>query len=380
MAPTTRHSTRQATEKVNEAAKTTGSKKAAPAKRKGSTDQGQRKKQETKDEPKAQQKAENGEEAPKPANGHRGNGDVTEPKSEKDGANGDTEGATDVKSREQAEPSNILEKGIIYFFVRARVGVEEPESMDDVARSFIVLRPLPEGAALKEGSLKDDDNCRLLAMPKKSLPKSNRDRFMGFVEKAGADVKTLRDSFLTSEEYETKTKGTREKPAAIPIAEGVYAFIRTSNSSHLAYLLTKPTKFSQVHEDFGLKNRGSFVVSSKNPKYPGPPSSRLPQGPEYPEDIQMSFQDLRWVPLEPKFIEYPNAQILIIGERQGEFGSAVEPAKEDEKTDKEAPKEEIEQLEHENEVRADQLGGDHAIFNDLSLNAEKYPKVFTTWV
>lgn len=35
----------------------------------------------------------------------------------------------------------------------------------------------------------------------------------------------------------------------------------------------------------------------------------------------------------------------------------MKPDEQDEKADKEEPKEEIEQLEHENEVRADHLGG-----------------------
>lgn len=156
--------------------------------------------------------------------------------------------------------------------------------MNDVARSFIVLRPLPTGAALGEGPIKDDKNCRLIAMPKKNLPKSTHDRFMGFVEKTGVDVNTLRDSFISSAEYETKTKGTRETPAATPVAEGVYAITSTPRSSHLAYVLTIPSELDEVQKDFGLKNRGSFVVSSKNPKFPGPSSARLPKGPEYPQE------------------------------------------------------------------------------------------------
>lgn len=203
-------------------------------------------------------------------------------KHEEKGEKGDT-AVKASPDREEAVPSNILEKGIIYFFFRGRVGVEDPESLSDVARSFIVLRPLPTGAALGEGPIKDDKNCRLLALPKKNLPKSG-DRFMGFVEKTGVDVNTLRESFVSSGEYETKTKGTREKPAATPVAEGVYAITSTERSSHLAYVLTIPSELDEVQKDFGLQNRGSFVVSSKNPKYPGPASARLPQGPEYPQE------------------------------------------------------------------------------------------------
>ena len=80
--------------------------------------------------------------------------------------------------REQAVPSSILEKGVIYFFFRGRVGVDEPQGVQDIARSYIVLRPLPKGAKIGEGPMEDAGNNRLLALPKKVLPKSHRDRFM----------------------------------------------------------------------------------------------------------------------------------------------------------------------------------------------------------
>jgi len=80
--------------------------------------------------------------------------------------------------RKKSMPSSILEKGIIYFFFRGRVDVEEPGSIEDIARSYIVLCPIPLGARLGDNKLDDNDLARLLALPKKVLPKSHRDRFM----------------------------------------------------------------------------------------------------------------------------------------------------------------------------------------------------------
>lgn len=108
--------------------------------------------------------------------------------------------------REAEIPSSILEKGVIYFFFRGRVGTEDPQGLEDIARSYIVLRPLPLGAKLGEGPLEDTGNARLLALPKKMLPKSNRDRFLVFVEKAAASIKDLRAQF-SGNEYATKTSG-----------------------------------------------------------------------------------------------------------------------------------------------------------------------------
>jgi hypothetical protein len=107
--------------------------------------------------------------------------------------------------REKSMPSSILEKGVIYFFFRGRVGVEDPQGIEDVARSYIVLRPLPIGAKLGEGPLEDSGNARLLALPKKMLPKSKTDRFLMFVDKAKSTVKDLKENFVSGNEYATKS-------------------------------------------------------------------------------------------------------------------------------------------------------------------------------
>jgi hypothetical protein len=46
--------------------------------------------------------------------------------------------------REKQVPSNILEKGLVYFFTRNRVGIDDADSVGDLQRTFFVLRPLPE--------------------------------------------------------------------------------------------------------------------------------------------------------------------------------------------------------------------------------------------
>jgi hypothetical protein len=185
--------------------------------------------------------------------------------------------------REAGLPSSILEKGVIYFFFRPRVNVEEPHSIDDVARSFFVLRPTPKGAEIISGPICDDDNCRLMMLPKKRYPSSGKERDMGFVEKAKVPLRTLRETLMATKTYETKTRGERTTPEAKPYAEGVYALIKEGRSSHLAYILTIPRQLGDIQSDFGLYDRGSFVIQSKSPKYPGPVTTRLPHEPEYPE-------------------------------------------------------------------------------------------------
>lgn len=131
--------------------------------------------------------------------------------------------------------------------------------------------------------MSDGGNNRLLALPKKVLPSSGRDKFMVFVEKAGISFKELKDDFLSANDYETKTAGTRHTPAATPLGEGVYAITTTGRESHLAYILTIPAAVEQVQKDVGLRERGSFVLSTKNPQYPSPANASLPEGPDYPK-------------------------------------------------------------------------------------------------
>lgn len=181
-------------------------------------------------------------------------------------------------------PSNILEKGIIYFFFRSRVNVEEPSAVSDIARSHIILRPIEQDAKLGSGTIGDAGNSRLCLIPKKTLPQSGYDRWTAFVEKSGASFQQLKDEFLASSDYQTKTAGTRHTPAATPVGEGVYAITSTGRESHLAYILTLPDKLGQVQKEIGLKEKGSFVISTKNPEFPGPANARLPKAPEYPKE------------------------------------------------------------------------------------------------
>jgi len=110
-------------------------------------------------------------------------------------------------SREQkVEDSPIVEKGLVYFFFRGKVNVEYPESMDEVKRSYIILRPLPQGAKLADGKLEDAGENRLIAIPKKRLPKKGYEKFLTFVEEPSATLQEMRN-YLKGKMYQTKTVG-----------------------------------------------------------------------------------------------------------------------------------------------------------------------------
>lgn len=185
--------------------------------------------------------------------------------------------------REDSTPSSILEKGIIYFFFRGRVNMEEPSNVGDIARSYIVLRPIPHGAKIGNGPIADAGINRLLALPKKVLPNTSKYRFMFFVQKANAGLEEIKSS-LGASDYFKKTAGARHTPSATPVGEGVYAIIKAGRESHLAYILTIPSELGEVQKDIGLQHRGSFVTTAKNPQCPGPQNTRLSKSPSYPRE------------------------------------------------------------------------------------------------
>lgn len=285
----------------------------------------------------------------------------------------------DSSKREEATPSNILEKGIIYFFFRGRVGIDEPNDVNDIARSYIVLRPLPQGAKLGDGPIGDAGNNRMLALPKKVLPVSPKDRFMIFVEKANISMDDIK-SQLSSSDYTTKTAGARHTPSATPIGEGVYAITQTGRETHLAYILTIPSELGEVQQGVGLRQRGSYITSAKNPQSSAPANASLPQGAEYPQEILDEFHGRGWMALQPKLLTYENTQFLLIGHNDDALEKAAKTQDgEEEKPEKETPLEEMETLEHEDEIRVEHLKGDDSVFADLGLNAKEYPKLQTTW-
>ncbi|PSR82496.1 hypothetical protein BD289DRAFT_437310 [Coniella lustricola] len=298
-------------------------------------------------------------------------GTAAEPRNEEDSA-------VKAHGRGGALPASILEKGIIYFFFRGRIDIEHPEKVDDIARTYIILRPIPLDAKLTDGPIGDAGNSRLIAVPKKKLPRTGKDRWIAFVDKTNASFDQLKKEFLASNDYTTQAGLDRHSPAASPFGEGVYAITTTGRESHLAYFLTLPEKLGDVQTDLGLKEKGSWILSTRNPKYPAPPNVAFPEAPDYPQEIFDEFRSRRWMGTLPKHL-IPKAQFLLIGESSG----VDQALKADEKDTKatERPIEEMEQLEHEDMERMEHLGKDasEAIFTDLEAQASGYPKLQTTF-
>lgn len=92
------------------------------------------------------------------------------------------------------------------------------------------------------------------------------------------------------------------------------------------------------------------------------------------------FRSLRWVPTQPKHLDYANTQFLLVGETSG-VRKALEPQEEDRKEGKVGPAEEMEKLEDEDARRMKDLSEDDSgrIFADLQAQAADYPQLQTTF-
>jgi hypothetical protein len=190
---------------------------------------------------------------------------------------------TSKKNGDSSDVPQVLETGVINYFVRGKVDVEELKSIDDIARGYLVLRPIPKDTDLTKRPLPNDLTSRLLAVPKKELPQSTSHRFMAFVDEPNMSYSKLVEGFLAPGKHETKTAGERHVPSATPVGEGVYAITSTGNESHLAYISSLPQSKDNLHKTLGFHEKGSFLISTKNPKRPGPASARLPAPPDYPK-------------------------------------------------------------------------------------------------
>lgn len=61
--------------------------------------------------------------------------------------------------------------------------------------------------------------------------------------------------------------------------------------------------------------------------------------------------------MQPKLLDYVNTQFLVIGHADNDLEKATEQLPVDEKHDKDTPLEEMQKLEHEDELRVEHLRG-----------------------
>jgi hypothetical protein len=218
-----------------------------------------------------------------------------------------SQGMGQQEDRKQVNEADILEQGDIYFFYRPKKGAEEVKGIEDVRRFFMVTAP-------EEGQL-----YRLFVIGKKSLPEVRKtearasERYWARVGGVFKDANELTKELLSDE--------FRKGDAARPVGEGKYAIVKHQNHTELAYVLELPNEPGEAQQELGIEKEASYVISVINPKIPK--SSNLPsteEPPKYPQEVLNEFnENENFVSLskDTKFIDYQNAQIILIGAREG---------------------------------------------------------------
>lgn len=211
---------------------------------------------------------------------------------------------TGVSRGYRGRTAEILEDGDIYFAYRPRVDDERVESIDDVQRLFVVLRPWPK------------EHLRLLVVGRKRLPRiAEHERSWWFVDTVVSRPEELREA-LERRAYSTRTRGERVQPPARPVGEGAYVIARHRDHTHLAYRLELPSRPGAAQRELNIEPEASYVVSVKNPNVPSPPGIGRPGvgDPELPRELLDRFRGRRFIPLDPPdFLDYPGVELVLIG-------------------------------------------------------------------
>jgi hypothetical protein len=209
--------------------------------------------------------------------------------------------------------AKILEQGDIYFFYRPKKGAEEVKSIEDVRRFFMVTAPEEENNKSRL--------YRLFVIGKKSLPEVRKtearasERYWARVGGIFKDPNELTKELLSDE--------FRKGDAARPVGEGKYAIVKHQNHAELAYILEMPNEPGEAQNELGIEKEASYIISVINPKVQRSSAGSLPSTEEpvkYPEEVLKEFdENENFVSLakDTKFIDYQNAQIILIGSREG---------------------------------------------------------------
>ncbi|KAJ5453916.1 uncharacterized protein N7458_004872 [Penicillium daleae] len=215
-----------------------------------------------------------------------------------------------------------------------------------------------------------------MVLPKKVLPQSPRIKEMGFVEKAGITLEEFQETFIARLNYETQTRASRTIPDARLFARGVYSITSAQHGSYLAYLLIDPEILVLFRRTSGFKSKEGGWFTRRIRRFPAHHLSVFltTQGILEGCSFDKLFGNHRWVALQPKLIDYPNAQFLLIEQCIRQDFSAV-PGGRHESMD--TLDKQLDELRHwSDEMEKSQLGFD-SIYGDLGLEVDHHLKIST---
>ncbi len=200
--------------------------------------------------------------------------------------------------------TRTIETGEIHFFYRSKLDTDEPSDVEDLQRMYLAL--VPEAR----------EHARLFIVGRKQMPDILPDkahpseRHWLLLSDVGTPAEL--GQALHPVRYETKTRGERQTPQAIPVGSGRYVIGARDDSTQLAYRLTAPKRPGEALEALNIPREARYVVAVRNPavKVPGFPDVQ----PDYPQDIAAKFADERWIDVsDSRLLDHENAQLVLIG-------------------------------------------------------------------
>ena len=242
-----------------------------------------------------------------------------------------------------AAESEVMEKGDIFFFYRPKAKIADDgsggggnvKSIEDIRRFYMVTASTTTNA----NNARDEQKqlkYRLFVIGKKSLPEirtteaRRSERYWAKVGGVFENPEELTGELLADE--------FRKGDAARPVGEGKYAIVKHQDHAELAYVLEMPQEPGEAQRELGIEKEASYIISIINPKVPVPqgyPSAEEP--PSYPDQVLKEFdENQNFVSLakDLRFIDFQNAQMILIGAREGrdaiekEFGIDIREEKE----------------------------------------------------
>jgi hypothetical protein len=223
---------------------------------------------------------------------------------------------------QQQGQTEILEYGNIYFFYRPKVRSEEVKGIEDIRRFFMITAP-EEQVNNNDDKHSHDNNriYRVFVIGKKALPSIRKtearasERYWARVGGVFKDANELTRELLSDE--------FRKGDAARPVGEGKYAIVKYRNHAELAYILETPKEPREAQKELGIQKEASYVISVINPKKTRSPEEGYPSTEEpakYPEEVLNEFNETEnfvSITKDTRLIDYKNAQIILIGAREG---------------------------------------------------------------
>ena len=234
------------------------------------------------------------------------------------------EAHADVQARpaRQLEEASFLvvESGKIRFFVRPRVEVEVPTSLEDVQRFSFTLAPRNRGSV------------RRVSVGKKRMPDPRvRERQWAYVDRVGSAAHVVSD--LGPRRYTTKTRGVRNQPGVIEVARGTYAIATHRDHAHLLYELEMEAEgvSATLLRQLRIVPRASYIAAVFNPESKWrvrdreQPDVPFSEPSPFDDGLMDKFGKRRFTPLDPVFLEHEGTELVLIGGGQREDDAAPFP-------------------------------------------------------